>query len=158
MKKIIFLALSFMLLAAVAAWGAEAPPAADDPALESRVMQLASQLRCLVCQNETIADSTADLASDLRNQIRDQMKRGATNQQIIDYMVARYGDFVLYKPPLKSTTLLLWAGPFVLLLIGLAALFYRLARRPGATPPQLTEAERARAAALLARNEAGERG
>jgi cytochrome c-type biogenesis protein CcmH len=158
MKKIIFFALSLLFFAAVASRAAEAPPAADDPALESRMMQLASQLRCLVCQNETIADSTADLASDLRNQIRVQMKRGETNQEIIDYMVARYGDFVLYKPPLKTTTLLLWAGPFVLLVVGLAALFYRLSRRPSAPPPQLTEAERARAAALLATNEAGEQG
>ena len=157
MKKIILFAISLLFLGAVTSWAAEAPPAADDPALESRVMALSSQLRCLVCQNETIADSTADLAGDLRNQIRDQMKRGATNQQIIDYMVQRYGDFVLYKPPLKTTTLALWIGPFVLLVVGLVALFYRLSRRPAMPTPQLTEAERARAAALLAPNEAGER-
>jgi cytochrome c-type biogenesis protein CcmH len=155
MNKLIFFVLS-ILFAAITASAAEAPPAADDPQLEQRVMELSSQLRCLVCQNQTIADSTADLATDLRNQVRDQMKRGSTNQQIIDYMVERYGDFVLYKPPVKSTTLLLWAGPFVLLLVGLAALFYRVSRRPSAPTPQLTEAEHARAAALLARHDGGE--
>ena len=86
------------------------------------------------------------------------MRRGATNQQMIDYMVERYGDFVLYRPPVKGTTFLLWVGPFVLLIIGLAALFYRLSRRPTTQPAQLSEADRARAAALLGRNDAGEKG
>ena len=138
------------------AWSAEAAPAAEDPELEKRVTALSSELRCLVCQNQTIADSNADLAIDLRNQVRDQMKRGATNEQIIDYMVQRYGDFVLYRPPVKTSTLLLWAGPFLLLVIGLAALFYRLSRRPVAPPAELTAEERARAARLLGEKGAGE--
>ena len=149
-------ALLFLLLAAAhSAWSAEAAPAAEDPVLEKRVHDLSNELRCLVCQNQTIADSNAELAIDLRNQVREQMKRGATNQQIIDYMVERYGDFVLYRPPVKGTTALLWAGPFLLLVAGLVALFYRLSRRPAAPPPPLTDAERARAAALLARKDAG---
>jgi cytochrome c-type biogenesis protein CcmH len=86
------------------------------------------------------------------------MKRGATNEQIIDYMVERYGDFVLYRPPVKTITLLLWGGPFLLLVIGLGALFYRLSRRPAAPPAELTAAERARAAALLGKKDAGEQG
>jgi cytochrome c-type biogenesis protein CcmH len=138
------------------AWAAEAAPAAEDPVLEKRVLELSNELRCLVCQNQTIADSNADLAIDLRNQVREQMKRGATNEQIIDYMVERYGDFVLYRPPVKASTLLLWVGPFVLLLIGLFALFYRLSHRPTAAPAELTAAERARAAALLGQNDSGE--
>ena len=157
MKHILLLIFSVML-AAQSVWAAEAPLAAQDPELEKRVNELSAELRCLVCQNQTIADSNADLAVDLKNQVREQMKRGATNQQIIDYMVERYGDFVLYRPPVKSTTLLLWVGPFVLLIMGLAALFYRLSRRPTAQPAQLSEAERARAAALLGRNDAGEKG
>lgn len=126
----------------------EAAPAAEDPLLEQRVVDLAETLRCLVCQNQTIADSNAELAVDLKNQIREQLKAGAGEQQVLDFMVQRYGDFVLYRPPLKATTWLLWAGPFVLLLAGIAALFIRLRRRSGGEIA-LTEAEHRRAAALL---------
>jgi len=119
-----------------------------DPALEKRVTGLAHELRCLVCQNQTLAESNAPLAVDLRNQIREQLKAGASEQDVIDFMVARYGDFVLYRPPFKATTLALWAGPFLLLALGIAVLVRRLLRRraPG---PQLSDAERARAARLL---------
>ena len=89
-----------------------------DPVLEKRVLALSESLRCLVCQNQTIADSHADLAVDLRNQVRDKMAAGWSDEKIIDYMVARYGDFVLYNPPFKSSTVLLWVGPFALLLLG----------------------------------------
>jgi cytochrome c-type biogenesis protein CcmH len=124
--------------------------AADTPAVEVRVQKLSEELRCLVCQNQSLADSSADLAIDLKNQVREQIKQGASDQQVIDFMTARYGDFVLYRPPLKATTLLLWFGPGLLLIGGLIALFMRLRRRAqGAAEPALTDAERARAAALL---------
>jgi cytochrome c-type biogenesis protein CcmH len=119
-----------------------------DPALDKRVAGLAQELRCLVCQNQTLAESNAPLAVDLRNQIREQLKAGASEQDVIDFMVARYGDFVLYRPPFKATTLALWLGPFLLLALGIAVLVRRLLRRR-APEPQLSDAERARAARLL---------
>jgi len=119
-----------------------------DPALEKRVTGLAHELRCLVCQNQTLAESNAPLAVDLRNQIREQLKAGASEQDVIDFMVARYGDFVLYRPPFKATTIALWLGPFLLLALGIAVLVRRLLRRR-APEPQLSDAERARAARLL---------
>lgn len=141
----------FLLLLAFGhpAWAGEAAPAAADPVVERRAMALAEELRCLVCQNQSLADSNAELAIDLKNQIRDKVKRGESDRDIIDYMVARYGDFVLYRPPFKATTLMLWFGPLILLAIGLAVLFYRLARRRKITEVELTEAERARAARLI---------
>jgi len=96
-------------------------PAAADPVIEQRVMTLASELRCLVCQNQTLADSNAPLAEDLRNQVREKMRQGASDSEIVDYMVARYGDFVLYRPPLKLTTALLWFGPLLLLAGGFSS-------------------------------------
>ncbi len=92
-------------------------------------MRLTAELRCLVCQNQSLADSHADLAIDLKNQVRSQMQAGKSDAEIRDYMVARYGDFVLYRPPLKPTTALLWAGPFVLLAGGGLALGFYLRRR-----------------------------
>ena len=106
----------------------EAPTASQDPVLEAKVLKIAAELRCLVCQNQTIADSHADLAVDLRNQVRDMVRRGQSQEQIIDYMTARYGDFVLYRPPVKSTTALLWFGPAVLL-VGAVVVFVLLLRR-----------------------------
>jgi cytochrome c-type biogenesis protein CcmH len=119
----------------------------EDPGLERRVTSLAHELRCLVCQNQTLADSNAPLAQDLRNQIREQLKAGKTERDVIDFMVARYGDFVLYRPPFKATTVALWTGPFVLLALGAWLLVRRVRKR--APPPELTEAERRRAAQLL---------
>lgn len=134
----------------------EAPDAADDPALENRVMKLTADLRCLVCQNQSLADSHADLAIDLKNQVRSQMRAGKTDAEIRNYMVARYGDFVLYDPPLKTTTLLLWAGPFALLVFGLLGLAaYLRGRRRRMVETELTPAEHARAQALL-HGESGE--
>ena len=112
----------------------EAAPAADDPVLEARMIAITAELRCLVCQNQTIADSHADLAVDLRRQVREMLQRGESNQQIRDYMTARYGDFVLYRPPVKATTALLWYGPAVLLVGGLAALVLVLRRRARMNP------------------------
>jgi cytochrome c-type biogenesis protein CcmH len=120
---------------------------AQDPEMEKRVTALATELRCLVCQNQTLADSNAPLAVDLRNQIREQLKSGKSERDVMEYMVARYGDFVLYRPPLKVTTIALWAGPFVFLVLG-AWILVRLLRRR-APERELSDAERARAAKLL---------
>ena len=125
----------------VNAWG-------QDPDLDKRVNALAAELRCLVCQNQTLADSNAPLAIDLRNQVREQLKAGKSEQDVIDFMVARYGDFVLYRPPLKASTLALWAGPFLILLGGLWLLARRIRGRR-VEEPQLSQEERARAAKLL---------
>ena len=121
---------------------------AQDEEIEKRVTALAVELRCLVCQNQTLADSNAPLAVDLRNQIREQLKAGKSEQDVVDFMVARYGDFVLYRPPLKASTVALWAGPFLILLFG-AWLLLRRIRKRAAGEPELSEAERARAAKLL---------
>jgi cytochrome c-type biogenesis protein CcmH len=120
---------------------------AQDHEMEKRVTALATELRCLVCQNQTLADSNAPLAVDLRNQIREQLKSGKSERDVMEYMVARYGDFVLYRPPLKATTIALWAGPFVFLVLG-AGILVRLLRRR-APERELSDAERARAAKLL---------
>jgi cytochrome c-type biogenesis protein CcmH len=120
---------------------------AQNTEVDKRVTALAHELRCLVCQNQTLADSNAPLAVDLRNQIREQLAAGASEREVVDFMVARYGDFVLYRPPFKATTLALWIGPFVFLLAG-AWLLRRLLRRR-APAPELSEADRARAAKLL---------
>ncbi len=150
-------AFTFILLMvlAAAAWSGEAAPAAEDPALERRVMALSAELRCLVCQNQSLADSNAPLAVDLRNQVREKMRAGMSEEEIVDFMVARYGDFVLFRPPFKLTTALLWLGPLLLLVAGLAALFYRLMRRREAPAPELTESERERARALLSEGDRG---
>src|ERR1700740_1341261 len=130
-----------LLLAASAA-------SADDPALDKRVTDLAAELRCLVCKTQSLAESNAGLAVDLRNQIREQLARGASEREVVDFMVARYGDFVLYRPPLKARPFLLWFGPFALLSAGICALILRI-RRQGATNRQLSEADRLRAEQLL---------
>jgi cytochrome c-type biogenesis protein CcmH len=121
---------------------------AQDADLDRRVHAVATELRCLVCQNQTLAESNAPLAIDMRNQIREQMKAGASDRDVVEFLVARYGDFVLYRPPLKASTVALWAGPFVILALGAWVLVRRLRRRPAAEP-ELSEAERARAAKLL---------
>lgn len=118
----------------------EAAPAADDPVLEARMVLMASELRCLVCQNQTISGSHAGLAVDLRNQLRDMLQGGDTDEQILENMTARYGDLVLYQPPLKSKTALIWFGPGALLVVGLGALFLVLRRR-SRTDPSLFESE-----------------
>ncbi len=102
--------------------------ASDNRELEKRVMALSRQLRCLVCQNETLADSQAELAADLREQIREQMKAGRNDKEIVAFLTDRYGDFVLYRPPLKPRTYVLWFGPFLLLGGGLFALYRSLKR------------------------------
>ena len=132
-----FLAL-FLLTSA--AW------AASD--LDKRTAALADELRCLVCQNQTLAESNAPLAVDLRKEMREQLAKGASEREVREFMVARYGDFVLYKPPFKASTAVLWLGPFALLLAGIVLLVRRV-RRPRAPEPALSAAEHERAAKLL---------
>jgi cytochrome c-type biogenesis protein CcmH len=129
----------------------EATPLAEDPVLEARVMRLSEELRCLVCQNQTIADSHAGLAIDLKNQIREQLRAGRTDAEVLAYMVERYGDFVLYRPPVKATTAALWYGPFALLAFGAAVVVVVVRRRrPHAEDAPFTDAQLQRAATLLA--------
>ena len=128
----------------------EAQPTSADPALEERVMNLSRELRCLICQNESLADSRVDLAEDLRNQIREQMKAGKSDKEIVAYLTQRYGKFILYNPPIDPTTYLLWFGPFVLLLAGLFVLFrYLKQRRELISDQPLSADERQRAETLL---------
>ncbi len=128
----------------------EAPPAADDPILEKRVRSLSEELRCLVCQNQSLADSNADLAIDLRNQVREMMQAGKSDEEIREFMVDRYGDFVLYSPPVNAATLFLWGGPFVLLMIGAVLLATYVRRRERQLRAQaMSNEDRARARALL---------
>ncbi len=124
----------FALVAVLASFGSpayakEAAPEAADPALEARMLRITSELRCLVCQNQTIADSHADLAVDLRRQTRELLVAGKTDREIVDYMTARYGDFVLYRPPLRATTVALWFGPAAMLVAGATVLLTVLRRR-----------------------------
>jgi len=121
--------LMLLCLVGMSVFAQEAKPLTDDPVLEKRLLKLSQELRCLVCQNETLADSQADLAQDLRAQIREQMKAGKTDKEIVTYLTDRYGQFVLYRPPVQPSTYLLWFGPFILLLGGLALLFRRLKQR-----------------------------
>src|SRR6266699_157238 len=128
----------------------EAQPTTDDPALEQRVTKLSQELRCLVCQNETLADSRADLAEDLRRKIREQMKAGNSDQEIVAFLTERYGDFVLYRPRVRPATYLLWFGPFVFLIAGMAILYrYLWYRRKVIINNPLSGEERRRAEDLL---------
>jgi len=155
LKRSVLSALSAILvvfaLSAGLAAADEAQPIAENPELEARVMDLAHKLRCLVCQNQSIAESNAPLAVDLRNQVREQFAAGKSEDAVVDYLVARYGDFVLYLPPFKGATMLLWLGPALLLIGGTGWLAWRLRRRAKETEaaPHLTQDERARASALL---------
>lgn len=137
-----------LVLSTAFAHANEAQPVAANPALEKRVMALAEELRCLVCQNQTIADSHAELAIDLKNQVREKLAQGMSDKDVVDYMVQRYGDFVRYRPPVKAATWLLWFGPFLLLIGGIVVLGLKLHR---GRPPvdALPEAEMQRAAELL---------
>lgn len=145
----IFLLLALMLLLP-SSWAKEAAPVAEDPEIERRMIHLSEDLRCLVCQNESLAGSRADFANDLRREIREQMKANKSDKEIIDFLVARYGDFVLYRPPVKSTTLLLWFGPFIFLAIGAILLVvYLKRRRRQIEDPVLSEHQREQAEALL---------
>jgi cytochrome c-type biogenesis protein CcmH len=124
--------LAYLLLLcalAVTVVAQTAQPLAEDPEVEKRLQELSKELRCLVCQNETLADSRAGLAEDLRKEIREQIKAGKSDKEIIAFLTARYGDFVLYRPRVTPVTYLLWFGPFVLLVVGLAVLYRQLKQR-----------------------------
>lgn len=151
MLRVLFLALCLLSGGAFASSAKEAALAAD-PVAEKRLQGLSKELRCLVCQNETIADSNAELAVDLRREIRGMIADGRSDNEILDFMVTRYGDFVLYRPPVKGVTLLLWGGPVALLLLGLFLLFSylrRRARRLADADQPLAPADAQRAEALL---------
>lgn len=148
-----YLLLLWICLIPAVSFAGEAKEMAADPVLEKRMIGLAEKLRCLVCQNESLASSHAELAEDLRREVREQMAKGLSDQEIIDYLVSRYGDFVLYEPPVKSYTLLLWFGPFILLFIGGAILFRQLRRRRQILPEAALSAEAERRAAVLLNND-----
>jgi len=142
--------LVIILLIPCVAAAKEARPLADNPQAEARLKQLAVELRCLVCQNQTLADSNAPLAEDLRREVREMIAKDMSDKEIIDFLVARYGDFVLYRPPLKTTTTLLWLGPFLLLIAGATTLVLALRRRQKKlADASLSEEERNRVAQLL---------
>ena len=124
MARLFFVVLSILAL----------PALSQDEDIDKRVAALAVELRCLVCQNQTLADSNAPLAVDLRNQIREQLEAGKSEQDVVDFLVARYGDFVLYRPPFKATTVALWLGPFLILVFGAWLLIRRIRKRPAAEP------------------------
>jgi cytochrome c-type biogenesis protein CcmH len=140
-----------LMLAGAPIMAKEAVPLAEDEAVEKRLIEIADELRCLVCQNESLAGSRADLAEDLRREVRGLIKQGKTDDEIKEFLVSRYGDFVLYDPPVKPKTWLLWGGPFVLMVGGVAALIIYLRRRGGKVheAAALSEEEKKRAEALL---------
>ncbi len=144
------LVLGFALQAMFGSWAAVAPDLAQDPVVEQRLISIAEELRCLVCQNESLAGSRADLANDLRREVRSLIKAGKSDDDIKQYLVERYGDFVLYRPPVKPVTWLLWFGP-LLLLAGALWLLFGVVRRAlhQQAPPALDAKQRAKARALL---------
>ena len=151
--KIIY-ALMLALLACGGAMAKEATQLAEDPVVEQRLIVISEEMRCLVCQNESLAGSRSDLANDLRRELRTLIKQGKTDAEIREFMVSRYGDFVLYRPPVKPSTWLLWAGPFALMILGVVALFVYLRRRSADVGTDvLTDDERKRAEAMLQEGE-----
>ncbi|MBK8278539.1 MAG: cytochrome c-type biogenesis protein CcmH [Nitrospira sp.] len=145
-----WIALIGLLFLSGPVWAGEARPLADDPASEARLKHLAVELRCLVCQNQTLADSNAPLAEDLRREVREMIAKNMSDQEIIEFLTARYGDFVLYRPPLKASTTLLWVGPFLLVIVGATALIITLRRRAGkVVDVPVTEDEHRRVEQLL---------
>ena len=137
-----------MFLPAIAADGGLARPVGD-PAVEARVNRLAEDLRCLTCMGQSIADSQSSFSTDMKREIRTMIGAGKSDKDIMDFMVQRYGDFVLYRPPVKSTTWLLWGGPFLLLIVALAFLLAKLRKRSSQAVAQLSESEHRQAASLL---------
>jgi cytochrome c-type biogenesis protein CcmH len=148
-------ALLMLALALGTGWAKEAAPLADDPVVEQRLIAISEEMRCLVCQNESLAGSRAELAQDLRRELRTLIKQGKTDAEIRDFMVERYGDFVLYRPRIKPQTWLLWGGPFLLMIVAVAVLLVYLRRRNRVVVAEdrLSEDEASRAEALLKENE-----
>lgn len=151
-KRLIVLFLLFLIIPSMG-WSKEAIPVAEDPEIEKRMLTLTTDLRCLVCQNESIADSRADFSNDIRREIREQIKANKTDQEIVQFLVDRYGDFVLYNPPLKPTTILLWSGPIILFVIGFGSLIaYLRRRRERVEEVSLSETQIKKAETLLNEN------
>ena len=154
MHKLLSIVIVFPLLFVVGelrAQGLQANEMLADPALEARAQEIGKQLRCLVCRNQSILDSNAALARDLRNVVRERIKAGDDDRQVVDYVVARYGDFVLLKPPVKPVTYTLWLAPFLFLVIALliGGYYYRAQRKNGQDAPRLSEAEHRQAQQIL---------
>jgi cytochrome c-type biogenesis protein CcmH len=149
MKRLI--AMLLLALACVGAGAKEAAPLADDPVVEQRMLTISEEMRCLVCQNESLAASRSDLAMDLRRELRTLIKQGKTDAEIREFMVSRYGDFVLYRPRVSPLTYLLWGGPFLLMIVAVIVLLMYLRRRNQAVgeTQELSEEETRRAEALL---------
>ena len=148
MKLIAVMLLGLLLTASVSA--KDAPPLAEDPVVEQRMIRITEELRCLVCQNESLAGSHADLAEDLRREVRGLIREGKSDDEVKEFLVSRYGDFVLYRPPMKAKTALLWVGPFVLAIVGLIVLVRYLRRRSlSVVDAMLNDEEKQRAEALL---------
>lgn len=148
--------VAFWLAASVVpAFGADASiaPSVGDPVVEARVTRLAEELRCLTCMGQSIADSQSSFSADMRREIRGMIVAGKSDKEIMDFMVQRYGDFVLYRPPVKSTTWLLWIGPFVILILAVGVLVMKLRKRSGQAATQLSESEHKQAAQLLGAGE-----
>ena len=149
MMKQIFLA-TLIALSLGGVFARDAVPLADDPVTEQRLISISEEMRCLVCQNESLAGSRSDLANDVRREIRILISEGKSDDQIRSFMVERYGDFVLYRPPVKPVTWLLWIGPFVILGVGIAGLLMYLRRRNSSVPNVvLTDADNQKIDALL---------
>jgi len=151
MRKLLLIAFSTLFMLSVGtAIANEAAPLAEDPVTEQRLISISEEMRCLVCQNESLAGSRSDLANDLRREIRILIKEGKSDDQIRSFMVERYGDFVLYRPPVKPVTWLLWIGPFVILGAGIAGLLMYLRRRNNSAPNvALTDLDNQKIDALL---------
>lgn len=152
MKRVLPL-LIWLLLAGMPVYAAVEVHEFDDPAQEARYKKLIAELRCLVCQNQNLADSNAELALDLRNKTYEMIRAGQSDEEIIGYMVQRYGDFVLYRPPLRTSTVLLWIGPFIIMGVGVAVLFNVIRRRRRAAAEAVEEDRLARARELLEQEE-----
>ncbi len=155
--KLFLLMLSLTIsIAPPLGWTKEAVPVSENPEIERRMIALSEELRCLVCQNESLAGSRSDFAKDLRREIREQLIANKSNKEITDFLVARYGDFVLYRPPLRTNTMLLWFGPFIFLLIGACTLIiYLRQRRKQLEEVALSEEQIEKAEEILKRNSDG---
>ena len=153
MKKVLWLVLLCSVLSAQAK---EAQSLIEDPEIYARTMRISNELRCLVCQGQSLGDSNSGFAKDMRQQITEMMESGMNDRQVIEFMVERYGDYVLYRPPFKATTVLLWFGPFILLGAGVAVLYFNVRRRRPQVDDVVLSAEERRQAAELLKEDAGD--
>tara|TARA_R110000868_G_scaffold244926_9_gene501439 strand:+ start:1567 stop:2040 length:474 start_codon:yes stop_codon:yes gene_type:complete len=157
MMRALFLSLLMISLLSASAFAVEPGEKLSDPALESRARTLSKELRCLVCQNQSIDDSEAELAGDLRQIVRERLTAGDTDQEVLDYIVARYGDFVLLRPPFEAATLILWFGPFAVIFFGLAGLFFAFRRQGSSESAQILDSDEQTRVARLLNEEGGPR-